>query len=77
MLGILGTLNYEDRETFYQTLAAAIPQLTEMQMRCLLLSLLGLTQEQTARILGVTQRSVSHNARAALATIAEAAMEYR
>lgn len=77
MLGILGTLSYEDRETFYQTMAAAIPQLTEMQMRCLLLSLLGLTQEQAALILGVTQRAVSHNARGALAMIAETAVEYR
>ena len=76
-LNIAEALDYEDRETFYQTLTAAIPKLTEMQMRCLILSLLGLTQVQAALILGVTQPVVSAHFSGALAEIENAAGEFR
>lgn len=69
-MGLIDGLEYEDREAFCQTLAIAIPRLSDMQTRCLLLSLLGLTQKQTACILGIVQPTVSYHVKRALEIIA-------
>ena len=53
-MGVLQTLEYEDQEIVYQVLAVAIPRLTEMQTRCLLLTFWGIKQATIARILNVS-----------------------
>jgi DNA-binding CsgD family transcriptional regulator len=74
-MGVLQTLEYEDQEIVYQVLAVAIPRLTEMQTRCLLLTFIGLSQERMAAVLGIRRQSVSDHVAKALAVIAAAAGE--
>lgn len=76
MLGFVETLDHDEREVFYQTIAAAVPKMTEMQAKCLLLSLLGLTQDTIAAILGVAKRTVSYHVKQAVARASLEAMRY-
>ena len=76
MTGVIQTLEYEDQEVVYQVLSVAIPRLTQMQTRCLLLTFWGLTQELIGRILGVGQRAVSTHVSNAFAVIEDAAEEF-
>ena len=69
MTGVIQTLEYEDQEVVYQVLSVAIPRLTQMQTRCLLLTFWGLTQELIGRILGVGQGAVSRHVSHAFAVI--------
>jgi len=76
MPDLVHTLGFEDREVVYQVLSVAIPRLTEMQTRCLLLSFWGLNQELIGRILGVKQCTVSEHVAKAFAEIERAASEF-
>ena len=69
MTGVIQTLEYEDQEVVYQVLSVAIPRLTQMQTRCLLLTFWGLRQELIGRILGIGQRAVSQHVANAFAEI--------
>jgi transcriptional regulator len=68
-MGVLQTLEYEDQEIVYQVLAVAIPRLTEMQTRCLLLTFWGIKQATIARILNVSQQAISQTVAGAFAVI--------
>jgi len=73
----LETLDIEDQEVFYQVMLAALPRLTDMQRQCLLLSILGLTQEQVGAIVGVNQKTVSAHFTKALTEIASVACAFQ
>jgi hypothetical protein len=75
MPDLINTLEFEDQEVVYLVLSVAIPRLTVMQTRCMLLSFWGLTQELIGRILGVGQSSVSRAVTDAFAEIERAASE--
>lgn len=76
-MSLLDGLDYEDREVAVQTISASVPRLTEMQLRCLTLLLLGRTQHQAAQILGVTQRTVAYHFRRALEAVESEAVAFR
>jgi len=76
MLGFVENLDHDEREVFYQTIAAAVPKMTEMQAKCLLLSLLGLTQDTIAAILRVAKNTVSYHLKLAIARASAEASKY-
>lgn len=75
MFDLIEGMEYEDQEMFRQVMLKALGKLTAMQMHCLLLSLLGLTQEEIGGALGLTQPGVAYHFNAALAQIAVVANE--
>ena len=76
MLPIIETLNFDDKEVFWQVMTEALPQLTVMQRQCLLMSIIGLEQSVISRILGVSQMVVSYHFNNALEIIEVIAREY-
>ena len=76
MLPIIETLNFDDKEVFWQVMTEALPQLTVMQRQCLLMSIIGLEQSVISRILGVSQMVVSYHFNNALEIIGVIAREY-
>ena len=76
MLPIIETLNFDDKEVFWQVMTEALPQLTVMQRQCLLMSIIGLEQSVISRILGVSQQIVSRHFNNALDKIEVIAREY-
>jgi len=58
-------LNFEDREIMDQVLREAVPSWSRRECQCFILQMLGYTQEQAARMLGVGQpRACKYLARA-------------
>ena len=76
MLPILETLELEDREVFWQVMAEALEQMTNMQRLCLLLSIYGFDQSSIGRILGVSQQIVSRHFNNALEKVKHVSTEY-
>ena len=76
MLPILETLDYDDREVFWQVMTEALEQLTDMQRYCLLMSIVGLSQSTIGYVLGVGQRVVSYHFNNALGIIEVISREY-
>ena len=76
MLPIIETLNFDDKEVFWQVMTEALPQLTVMQRQCLLMSIIGLEQSVIGRILKIDQSNVSRNFANALEIIGVIAREY-
>jgi len=76
MLPIIETLNFDDKEVFWQVMTEALPQLTVMQRQCLLMSIIGLEQSVISRILKIDQSNVSRNFANALEIIGVIAREY-
>ena len=54
-------LDFEEREIYLQTLCATLPLMTDMQQRCLLMSVIGLEQKAIGEILNVSQSNVSRH----------------
>lgn len=77
MFDLTEGMDYEDQELFRQVMMRSLGKLTAMQMHCLLLSLLGLTQEQIGEVLGIGARSVSGHFANALGAIRVTADELR
>jgi len=75
MFDLVEGMDYEDRDVFRQVMLKALGKLTAMQMHCLLLSLLGLTQEQIGEVLGLTRQGVAYHFNAALTQISIVANE--
>ena len=76
MLPIIETLNFDDKEVFWQVMTEALPQLTVMQRQCLLMSIIGLEQSVIGGILGVSQQIVSRHFNNALNKIEVISQEY-
>jgi len=77
MFDLVEGMDYEDRDVFRQVMLKALGKLTAMQMHCLLLSLLGLTQEEIGQALGISARSVSGHFTKALGVFKVTAYELR
>jgi DNA-binding CsgD family transcriptional regulator len=73
MFDLTEGMEYEDQEMFRQVMLKALGKLTAMQMHCLLLSLLGLTQEQIGEVLGIGQAVVARHFGKALSKVTETA----
>lgn len=76
MFGLTESLNYEERQSYYRAIAAAVPRMSEPQVKCLLLALLGLNQEQTGEALGMSNQAVSYNLKRAMRMVASSSPEY-
>ena len=76
MLPIIETLNFDDKEVFWQVMTEALEQMTNMQRQCLLMSIIGLEQSVISRILKIDQSNVSRNFANALEIIGVIAREY-
>ena len=76
MIDLVATLDYDEREVFWQVMLEALREMTAMQRQCLLLSLCGLLQKQIAQILGVSRVAVSQHFRMALEEVEVAADEF-
>ena len=76
MISILETLDYDDKEVFWQVMTEALEQMTKMQQLCLLMSIIGLEQSMIGGILGVGQRVVSYHFNNALGIIEVISREY-
>lgn len=70
-------MDFGDKELVRTALKRAFPQLTAMQMHCLLLSLLGLTQEEIGEMLGIGRRAVTQHFSKAIGTIGATAEDLR
>jgi len=76
MIAFIETLDYDDREIFWQVMAEALEQMTPMQRQCLLMSVVGMDQSSIGRTLGVSQQIVSRHFNNALEKVKHVSTEY-
>ena len=50
-----------ERQAIVSAFKVLIPRLTRRQLECLVLNLMGLTQQESGEVLGVTKQAVSHS----------------
>ena len=75
MIAFIETLDYDDKEIFWQVMTEALEQMTKMQRQCLLMSIIGFEQTAIGKILGVNNKSVSYHFNNALDKIMEISKE--